>query len=56
MKFLVYIQSHDSKINNNSLESLCAAQKMASNANAEVHAITFDKSVADSLSISLEKS
>ena len=50
MKFLVYIQSHDSKINNNSLESLCAAQKMASNANAEVHAITFDKSVADSLS------
>jgi len=50
MKFLVFIQSHESKINNNSLESLCAAQKMANSFNAELHAVTFDKSVADSLS------
>jgi len=50
MKFLVFIQSHESKINNNSLESLCAAQKMANSFNAELYAVTFDKSVADSLS------
>jgi len=50
MKFLVFIQSLDSKINNNSLESLCAAQKLANNLNAEIHAVTFDKSVAQDLS------
>ena len=50
MKFLVFIQSLESKINNNSLESLCAAQKIANKNNAEVHAVTFDKSVAENLS------
>ena len=49
MKFLVFIQSHESKINNNSLESLCAAQKLANNHNAEVHAVTFDKTVAENI-------
>tara|TARA_Y100001970_G_scaffold193666_2_gene235338 strand:- start:517 stop:1461 length:945 start_codon:yes stop_codon:yes gene_type:complete len=50
MKFLVFIQSHESKINNNSLESLCAAQKLAASHNAEVHAVTFDKVVAENIS------
>jgi len=50
MKFLVFIQSHESKIHNNSLESLSAAQKLASNHNAEVHAVTFDKTVAENIS------
>ena len=50
MKILVFIQSHESKINNNSIESLCATQKLASNNSAKVYAVTFDKTVAENLS------
>tara|TARA_Y100000590_G_C15742941_1_gene1020928 strand:- start:1286 stop:2230 length:945 start_codon:yes stop_codon:yes gene_type:complete len=49
MKILVYIQSLEGKINNNSLESLRAAQIISDNNSAEVHAITFEKSIADNL-------
>ena len=49
MKISVFIQSLDGKANNNSLESLSAAQKLSNANGGEVHAITFDKDVANSL-------
>ena len=50
MKILCFIQTLDGNANNNSLESLCAAQEISKNNGAEVHAVVFDKSVADKLS------
>ena len=49
MEILVFIQSLDSKVNNNSLEALCAAQKISSNNNANIHAVTFSKNIANQL-------
>ena len=49
MKILCFIQTLDGKANNNSLESLCAAQSIAKNNSGELHAIVFDKNVADQL-------
>ena len=49
MKILCFIQTLESKANNNSLESLCAAQNIAKNNNAELHAVVFDKNVAEQL-------
>ena len=49
MKILCFIQTLDGKANNNSLESLCAAQSIAKNNNGEVHAVVFDINVADQL-------
>tara|TARA_X000000368_G_scaffold64994_1_gene46389 strand:+ start:1321 stop:2265 length:945 start_codon:yes stop_codon:yes gene_type:complete len=49
MKILCFIQTLDGKANNNSLESLCAAQKIAKNNSGQLHAIVFDKNVADQL-------
>jgi len=50
MKILCFIQTLDGNANNNSLESLCAAQEISKNNSSEVHAVTFDKSIADKLS------
>lgn len=50
MKILCFIQTLEGKANNNSLESLCAAQEISKNNNAEVHAVVFDKDVATKLS------
>jgi len=50
MKILCFIQTLDGKANNNSLESLCAAQEISENNNAEVHAVVFNKDVATKLS------
>jgi electron transfer flavoprotein alpha subunit len=50
MKILCFIQTLDGKANNNSLESLYAAQKISENNNAEVHAVVFNKDVATKLS------
>ena len=49
MKILCFIQTLNGKANNNSLESLCAAQKIANKNNSEVHALVFDKNVAEKL-------
>ena len=49
MKILTFIQTLDGKANNNSLESLCAAQKISNNNNGQLHAVVFDKNVADQL-------
>ena len=49
MKTLCFIQTLDGKANNNSLESLCAAQSIAKNNSGELHAIVFDKNVAEQL-------
>jgi electron transfer flavoprotein alpha subunit len=49
MKILCFIQTLDGKANNNSLESLCAAQKISNNNSAEVHAVVFDKNVSEQL-------
>jgi len=49
MKILCFIQTLNGKANNNSLESLCAAQKISNNNNAEVHAVVFDKNVSEQL-------
>ena len=49
MKILCFIQTLESKANNNSLESLCAAQNISKNNNAELHAVVFDKNVAEQL-------
>ena len=49
MKILCFIQTLDGKANNNSLESLCAAQSIAKNNSGELHAIVFDKNVAEQL-------
>jgi len=49
MEIIVFIQTAEGKANNNSLESLVAAQKISQQTSSNVHAITFDKSVADSL-------
>ena len=49
MKILCFIQTLDGKANNNSLESLCAAQNIAKNNSGELHAIVFDKNVAEQL-------
>ena len=49
MKILCFIQTLGSKANNNSLESLCAAQNIAKNNNAELHAVVFDKNGAEQL-------
>ena len=49
MEIVVFIQSIDGIPNNNSLESLCAAQKISETKNGNVHAITFDKDVANNL-------
>ena len=49
MEILVFIQSLDNKVNNNSLEALCAAQKISSNNNANIHAVTFSKNIANQL-------
>ena len=38
MKILCFIQTLEGTANNNSLESLCAAQNIAKNNNAELHA------------------
>ena len=50
MKILCFIQTLDGKANNNSLESLFAAQEISQNNNAEVHAVVFNKDVATKLS------
>ena len=50
MRNLIYIQSEGSKINNNSLESLAAIQKLAKPNNEEVYAVTFNNHVANELS------
>tara|TARA_B100000497_G_C7615318_1_gene369530 strand:+ start:169 stop:1110 length:942 start_codon:yes stop_codon:yes gene_type:complete len=50
MKILCFIQTLDGKANNNSLESLFAAQEISKNNNAEVHAVVFNKDVATKLS------
>ena len=49
MKIVVFIQSLDGNTNINSLESLCAAQKISETNNAEIHAVTFDTAVAKDL-------
>ena len=49
MEIIVFIQTAEGKANNNPLESLVAAQKISQQNNSNVHAITFDKNVADSL-------
>ncbi len=49
MKILCFIQTLDGKANNNSLESLCAAQSITKNNSGELHAVVFDKNVADQL-------
>jgi len=49
MKILTFIQTNDGKINNNSLESLVAAQKIAQEKNGELHAIVFDNNAANQL-------
>ncbi len=49
MKILCFIQTLEGTANNNSLESLCAAQNIAKNNNAELHAVVFDKNVAEQL-------
>ena len=49
MKILCFIQTLDGEANNNSLESLYACQKIGKNKNAEVHAVVFNKNVADQL-------
>jgi len=49
MEIAVFIQSLDGVANNNSLESLSAAQKIVDTKGGNVHAITFDKDVANSL-------
>ena len=51
MKNLVYIQNNDGKINNNSLESLTAIQKFANTKNEEVYAVTFNKDIAEKLTV-----
>ena len=50
MKILCFIQTLDGNENNNSLESLFAAQEISKNNNAEVHAVVFNKDVATKLS------
>lgn len=50
MKILCFIQTLDGKANNNSLESLFAAQEISKNNSAEVHAVVFNKDVATKLS------
>lgn len=50
MKILCFIQTLDGNANNNSLESLFAAQEISKNNNAEVHAVVFNKDVATKLS------
>mgnify|MGYP001244739407 CR=1 FL=1 len=50
MKILCFIQTLEGKANNNSLESLCAAQEISKKNNAEVHAVVFNKDVATKLS------
>ena len=50
MKILIYIQSSEEKINPISLESIVATQMIKSQQDAEVHAVTFSKSVAEQLS------
>ena len=49
MKILCFIQTLEEKANNNSLESLCAAQSIAKNNSGELHAVVFDKNVAEQL-------
>ena len=49
MKIIVFIQSSDGKINSNSLEALCAAQKFSESSNTEVKIISFDENVANEL-------
>tara|TARA_B100001142_G_scaffold301645_1_gene327441 strand:- start:5081 stop:6025 length:945 start_codon:yes stop_codon:yes gene_type:complete len=49
VKILCFIQTLDGKANNNSLESLCAAQSITKNNSGELHAVVFDKNVADQL-------
>jgi hypothetical protein len=49
VKILCFIQTLDGKANNNSLESLCAAQSITKNNRRELHAIVFDKNVAEQL-------
>ena len=44
MKTLVFIQTENNKINNISLESLVAAQKIKDSSNGEVHAVIFNNS------------
>ena len=46
MKIIVYIQSIDGKINNNSLEAFVATKKIK---DSKVYFLTFDKEVADKL-------
>tara|TARA_Y100000996_G_scaffold233960_1_gene184020 strand:+ start:783 stop:1727 length:945 start_codon:yes stop_codon:yes gene_type:complete len=49
MTNLVYIQSNENKINNNSLESLVAVQELAVKNNEEVCAVTFNRDIAEQL-------
>ncbi len=50
MKIIVHIESSNNKIHPVSLESLVAAQKLKQLNNAEVYAVIFDNSLANSLS------
>ncbi len=49
MKTLVFIQTENNKINNISLESLVAAQKIKDSSNGEVHAVIFNNSLIKEL-------
>ena len=50
MKILTFIQTTDGKINQNSIESLVASQKISSEKNGEVHAVVFNSQAANELS------
>lgn len=50
MKIITFIQSLDGKINNNSLESFCAAQQLSESLNAENKVIAFDMEIAKKMS------
>ena len=50
MKIVVFIQSSDNKINDMSLESLAASQKMCNESNGELHAVVFNNDLGSQLS------
>ena len=49
MKIIVFIQATDGKINSNSLEALCAAQKFSKSSDAEIKLISFDEKAVNEL-------
>ena len=49
MNNIVFIQNEKEKINNNSIESLVAIQKISRESNDSIYAITFNKEVANQL-------